>query len=58
VEKSLKELFGLNAQIFRNNADGSFTQTNLSDHLTLREKENIVLDASVSSNVPSIASNV
>ena len=38
VEKQLKDLFGLNVQIFRGCPGGAFIQTSLSDDLTLQEQ--------------------
>lgn len=38
VEIELREKFGLNAQIFRSNKNGEWTQTSSSDDLTLQEQ--------------------
>ena len=43
VEKELKDLFGLNAQVFRTGPDGSWIQTSLSDNLTLQEQSEIAM---------------
>ena len=43
VEKQLKDIFGLNAQIFRSSPDGKWVQTSLSDHLTLQEESELAL---------------
>ena len=37
VEKGIKEMFGLNTQIFRYDAVGCWIQTTLSDELTLKQ---------------------
>lgn len=44
VEKELKDEFGLNAQILRSDRKGQWTQTSLSDTLTLAEQSAIGYD--------------
>jgi hypothetical protein len=43
VERELKELFDLNVQIFRRDADGNWVQTTHSDGLTLQEQSELAL---------------
>ena len=44
VEEKLKEIFGLNAQIFHYDATGCWIQTTLSDVLTLGQLSRFALD--------------
>ena len=41
VEKQLKDLYGLHAQIFRSRTNGGWIQTSLSDELTLQEQNDL-----------------
>lgn len=44
VEKELKDVFGLNAQIFRHDAVSGWVQTSLSDELTLSQQSQFATD--------------
>jgi hypothetical protein len=44
VEKELKELFGLNAQVYRTNSKGEPIQTSVSDELTLEKLSEFAYD--------------
>jgi hypothetical protein len=41
VEKQLKDLFGLYAQVFRSAPDGRWVQTSFSDDLTLKDQNDL-----------------
>jgi len=47
VEKKIKEVFDLNAQIFRYDAIGCWIQTTLSDNLTLKQLSQFATDSLV-----------
>jgi hypothetical protein len=44
VEKELQQEYGLNAQIFRTSVSGQPIQTSSSDHLTLQEQKDLVME--------------
>ncbi|HET7896975.1 MAG TPA: hypothetical protein VFL47_04885, partial [Flavisolibacter sp.] len=44
VEKELRDLYGLNAQVFRISADGSSVQTTRSDELTLKQQSDLAIE--------------
>lgn len=50
VEEELKKKFGLNAQIFRWDGVNDWTQTSLSDELTLEQQGQLPLDAGLTNN--------
>lgn len=52
VENELREEYGLNAQIFRLPIDGRPIQTSSSDHLTLQEQCDLVMDLYLQSASP------